>query len=195
MSSPGLRERKKQKTRWAIQEHALRLFQEQGYEQTTVDQIAAAAEISPSTFFRYFKTKEDVVMQDEYDPLLLRLLAEAPADQPPVTALRTAMSEAFHAIGPEEMAAVYQRSQLMMKVPALRMRALDNFTGSVDMLAEGIGGRVGRDPGEVEVRAFAGAVIGALTAAIYLWADGDGTGHPFDLIDRGLALLENGLKL
>ena len=65
--SPGLRDRKKQKTRWSIQEHALRLFQEHGYDQTTVDQIAAAAEISPSTFFRYFKTKEDVVVQDEYD--------------------------------------------------------------------------------------------------------------------------------
>jgi hypothetical protein len=47
----------------------------------------------------------------------------------------------------------------------------------------------------VEVRAFAGAVIGALTAAIFLWADGDGTGHPFELIDKGLALLENGLRL
>src|SRR5215468_7264471 len=120
MSSPGLRERKKQKTRWSIQEHALRLFQEQGYEQTTVDQIAAAAEVSPSTFFRYFKTKEDVVIDDEYDPLLLRLLAEAPPDQPPVTALRHALTVAFQAIGPEEMAQIYQRTKLMMQVPAIR---------------------------------------------------------------------------
>ena len=82
MSSPGLRERKKQKTRWSIQEHALRLFEKQGYEQTTVDQIAAAAEISPSTFFRYFKTKEDVVLEDEYDPMLLALLAQEPSDEP-----------------------------------------------------------------------------------------------------------------
>src|SRR5690348_1119169 len=95
MSSPGLRERKKQKTRWLIQEHALRLFNEQGYEQTTVDQIAAAAEISPSTFFRYFKTKEDVVLEDEYDPLLLRLLATAPAELHPVTALRRILDQAF----------------------------------------------------------------------------------------------------
>jgi AcrR family transcriptional regulator len=195
MSSPGLRERKKQKTRWSIQEHALRLFREQGYEQTTVDQIAAAAEVSPSTFFRYFKTKEDVVIEDEYDPLLLHLLGEAPAELSPIAALRQALAKGFEAIGPEQMEQVYQRTELMMKVPALRMRAMDNFTGSVDMLAKGIGARVGRDPGEVEVRAFAGAVIGALTSAIYIWAGSGGKGGPGELIDRGLALLENGLKL
>ena len=56
----GLRERKTLKTKEAIQREALRLFEEQGYGETTIEQIAAAAEISPSTFFNYFPTKEDV---------------------------------------------------------------------------------------------------------------------------------------
>ena len=67
----GLRERKKLKTKEAIQREALRLFQEQGYDETTIEQIAEAVEISPSTFFNYFPTKEDVVIQDPYDPLFI----------------------------------------------------------------------------------------------------------------------------
>ncbi len=104
MNSPGLRERKKQRTRWAIQEHALRLFAENGYEATTVDQIAAAAEISPSTFFRYFPTKEDLVVQDQYDDLLAAAMKAAPAELGPVGAIRAA-AEAFREMPPAEEAA------------------------------------------------------------------------------------------
>ena len=76
----GLRERKKQKTRESIQRTALRLFERQGYEETTIEQIAAAAEISESTFFNYFPTKEDVVLYDAYDPVAkLRDLMQQPS--------------------------------------------------------------------------------------------------------------------
>jgi AcrR family transcriptional regulator len=68
---PGLRERKRQRTLSEIQRVALDLFGRQGYEATTIEQIAEEAEVSPSTVFRYFPTKEDLVLNDEYDPLLL----------------------------------------------------------------------------------------------------------------------------
>src|ERR1039458_5497120 len=75
----GLRERKQARTRASLREHALRLFGEQGYHATTVEQIAAAAEVSPSTFFRYFPTKEDLVLQDDMDTRMIEALERQPA--------------------------------------------------------------------------------------------------------------------
>ena len=79
----GLRERKKAKTRAAIRQHALRLFREQGYSATTIEQIADAAEVSPATFFRYFPTKEDVVLQDDLDIVTLAALEAQPRELSP----------------------------------------------------------------------------------------------------------------
>jgi len=81
---PGLRERKKAKTRATIREHALRLFRDQGYGATTVEQIAEAAEVSPATFYRYFPTKEDVVLQDDLDVLALGELEALPPGLSPL---------------------------------------------------------------------------------------------------------------
>src|ERR687886_66340 len=87
----GLRERKRARTKAAIQQQALRLFREQGYEATTIEQIAEAAEFSPSTFFRYFPTKEDVVMYDDIDPLLVAAFDAQPGELSPIQALRGAV--------------------------------------------------------------------------------------------------------
>jgi AcrR family transcriptional regulator len=195
MSSPGLRERKKQKTRWAIQEHALRLFAEQGYDATTVDQIAAAAEISSSTFFRYFKTKEDVVIEDQYDPILADAFAAQPADRPPLAALRQAVRQAFRGIDQVEQKKIFERTKLSLSVPALRARTLENFTSTVDLIGAAVAARTGRAAGDAEVRVFAGAVVGALIAAIQLWVDTDGERPLLELIDGALAHLEAGLPV
>ena len=75
---PDWRQRKKAATRDRIRACALRLFREQGYDATTVEQIAAAAGVSHMTFFRYFPAKEDVALSDSYDPLIAGRLEADP---------------------------------------------------------------------------------------------------------------------
>jgi AcrR family transcriptional regulator len=192
MSSPGLRERKKQKTRWAIQEHALRLFAEQGYDATTVEQIAAAAEVSPSTFFRYFPTKEDVVLADEYDPMLIAAFEKVPPDVPPAAALRQAMRSAFDEIDAAERARVLERTKLSLSVPAVRARTLENLAATINMLAEPVARRLGREPDDFGVRTLVGSLLGALIVAVFEWVDSDGARDLGDLADEALAHLEAG---
>jgi AcrR family transcriptional regulator len=192
MSSPGLRERKKQKTRWAIQEHALRLFAEQGYDATTVEQIAAAAEVSPSTFFRYFPTKEDVVLQDDYDPMLIAAFEAVPPDVPPAAALRQAMRSAFGEIDADERARVLERTKLSLSVPAVRARTLENMAATINMLAEPVARRLGKEPDDFGVRTLVGSLLGALIVAVFEWVDSDGAKDLGDLTDEALGYLESG---
>src|SRR2546430_13579120 len=135
------------------------------------------------------------VVEDQYDPLLLRLVEAEPPGDPPLRALRRVMKAAFAQIPPDEIAKVYQRTELMLQVPALRMRMLDSFTSSLDLFAGLVADRTGRQAGEVEVRAFAGAVTGVMISSLFIWADGGGTENLGELIDRALAHLESGLVL
>ncbi|MFJ5262609.1 TetR family transcriptional regulator [Streptomyces sp. NPDC088387] len=95
MESPGRREQNKQKTRKAIEDAASRLFDEHGFANTTVRDIAQAAGVGERTFFRYFPTKESLVAGQvrELIPRLTRLLLDRPADEPPYTALLHAVLE------------------------------------------------------------------------------------------------------
>jgi AcrR family transcriptional regulator len=193
MSGPGLRELKKQRTRAAIQQAALRLFTERGYDATTTDQIAAAAEVSPATFFRYFPTKEDVVIQDDYDPLMVAALEDAPADLPPLSALRHAMRTAFAQITPPEQRAILERARLIMSVPALRAKSLDNMVATIDVLAPPMARRLGRPDRDLAVRVYIGSVIGGWLAVVLEWIESDGALSLPDLMDSSLETLESGL--
>jgi AcrR family transcriptional regulator len=172
---PGLRERKKAKTRAALQEHALRLFREQGYEATTVDEIAEAAEVSPSTFFRYFPTKEDVVLYDALDPLLLEAFEAQPADLSPVGAVRATMREVFGGASAEVLAQQDERAVLIFTV------------SERDVVAK----RVGRRPDDLAVRALVGAVVG-VGIATWVNARGSQASDYLRRMDEGLAELEAG---
>jgi len=190
----SLRERKKAKTRLAIREHAMALFKDQGYDKTTVEQIAAAAEVSPSTFFRYFPSKEEVVLQDDYDALLIAAFHAQQVDVPPLRALRNAISEVFLSMPEGQQAQEAERIRLMTAVPELRARMLAQVSEMIQTLAEAVAERVGRQSDDFEVRTFAGALVGVALGI----AAGSGDDPASDYLrqfDRALTLLQAGLPL
>jgi AcrR family transcriptional regulator len=189
MNSPGLRERKKQKTRWAIQEHALRLFAQQGFEATTVEQIAEAAEISPSTFFRYFRTKEDVVVEDRYDDLVMAAIEATPPEVGPFETLRQAVLASMEQIDAAEEEKILLRMRLTFSVPSLRARAIGNLMTSTDVLAPPIARRLGREPDDLAVRAFVAAFLAAAGLAAMTWSTSDGTLNLRELMGRAVDAL------
>jgi len=194
----GLRERKKARTRASLREHALRLFRDQGYQATTVEQIAAAAEVSPSTFFRYFPTKEDLILQDDMDVRMLDALSRQPAGLAPVTAIRAATKEALTSFGYDDMAQIRETIKLTLTVPEIRARAMDEFARAIEAIAEAIGKRAGRPPDDMAVRTLAGAVVGVIMSVTIPWQEKLVEKSPeemFTHIDEALAQLEAGLPL
>ena len=186
----GLRERKKARTRAEIQRQALRLFRERGYEETTVGRIAEAAEVSESTFFRYFPTKEDVVLWDELDPLVFEAFKKQPPEMGPIRALRESIRDVLSGTSAAEKADLLGRLEVLMSVPPLRAMLLDGLRGPMGLLARAMAERAGRRPDDPAVRALAGAVMGIGLSAMFAVADPEA--DVVSLIDEGLAYLEAG---
>ncbi|MEV1240686.1 TetR family transcriptional regulator [Nonomuraea sp. NPDC050022] len=120
----GLRERKKEKTRLAILDAALDLFLEQGYDSTTVDQIAGSVEISPRTFFRYFTSKDHLVLwyHDQGEEIMQETLRSRPADEPPFTSMIHAVRAVAHDMDdstPEDTARFLKLRRLLDENPRL----------------------------------------------------------------------------
>jgi AcrR family transcriptional regulator len=176
---PGLRERKKQRTRRALVETAARLFEEQGYEATTVAQLAAAVEISPRTFFSYFKSKEDVLFADTDERIQIALdaiAARRPADRPPDLLLRAieqvvssgAVTEGLARIGSARVA-------LVSSTPSLQAGALRRLLRAQLEISEALHRAYPDELDEVAAAAMVGALVGAVfSAALASLRRGDG---------------------
>ena len=164
----GLRERKKQQTRAAIQREALRLIAERGYDATTCEQIAAAAEVSTATLFRYFPTKEDIVLQDGYDPVIAAAVVARPAQEAPLVAVRRGFDDALADVLRGDLEPVRQRTALILSVPALRARAREQNASLVSHLRVALQARGGAADGDFEVAASCCAA--AVSVAVERWA-------------------------
>ncbi len=180
MSTAGLRERKKLKTKATIHRAALRLFKKNGYDETTVEDIAAAAEISESTFFNYFPTKEDVVIYDEYDPMMFSMITDAPSSEKLSDTIRRVL-EVFGRILDEDREDILERSRLVLEVPELRARTWEELEKARDMFAGVIAARTGRDASEFQVRTVAMVLVTIAFESSVEWVRNDGRGSILDL--------------
>lgn len=190
----GLRERKKERTREAIRAHALHLFATQGYDETRVQQIIDEVEISESTFFRYFPTKADVVLSDDFDPLIVYSFQRQPRELNSIQALRNAFRDAFGRLSPDEVDDQRSRMQIVLAVPELRAAMLDQFASAMKLLETVLAERTGRRADDLAVRALAGAVVG-VAMAVMLAVFEDPTADLAALLDQAMAQLETGPQI
>ena len=119
----------------------------------------------PRTFFRYFPTKEDVVLQDDVDVLTIEAFDAQPPDLSPVAAVRAAAATTFAELTPEELARLRETTELTLSVPEIRARAVDEFVRSIEVIAAAVARRTGHAPDDFAVRNLAGAVIGVIMAS------------------------------
>ncbi|MER7173975.1 TetR/AcrR family transcriptional regulator [Streptomyces mesophilus] len=188
--STGLRARKKAQTRRTIQEHALKLFLSQGYEKTTVEQIAAAAGVSHMTFFRHFPTKEAVVESDDYDPMIVQLIAARPAQEDALTALHRALAQGLEKVYSHDKVALLVRTRLVLRTPALRARVWENQYATEQMFAQALAARR-PDADPLRTRALAAAALAVLTTALTAWVDSDGAEELPTLVDQAFQALHH----
>ena len=193
-TSTSLRERKKERTRHAIADAAVQLFEARGYEATTIEDIAAAAEVSPRTFFRYFATKDEVVLERAGDITshVHDLLAARPAGEPLLVSLRelgaTLVSE--HAI---DDARLRQVLRLIHREPALRTSWFGLMSRIEDEVTAWAADRLGVEPTELLPQLIAATVLAARRVAMDTWMQDDGRRDLGWHLARAIDLLGSGL--
>ncbi|GAA3003291.1 helix-turn-helix domain-containing protein [Streptosporangium longisporum] len=168
----GLRERKKLRTRQALITAALDLFMEKGYEQTTVSEIAAAADVSTRTFFSYFASKEDVVFHDSREGLdrALRTMAEAAPGERAADVLGRVIADGYAALDVDDQVrrGIVPTNRLTMTVPSLRARGLLLLFDGQRELAEALHRACPDELTLVEASAAVGAVVGGAKLATFV---------------------------
>jgi len=182
-AGPGLRERKQQQTRERLKRAAMALFLERGFEAATIDDIAAAADVSRRSFFHYFASKEDVVaawQEDAAAALVAGILAR-PADESMLTAAENAIAAAVKRIDPTEAAAM---SRLKRDNPALHARDQLKYEKLERALADGLAQRAGRKSDRLKARLVAMIATGAMRVGGESWIGGGAREKPEAFVKR-----------
>jgi AcrR family transcriptional regulator len=191
----GLRARQRAAAIRRIQEAALDLFDERGFESVTIEEIAEAAEVSPSSIYRYLGTKEGIVLYDEFDFRLIDAVESELVSHPPVEAVRRALASVMAAFFGRDEELARRKLRYAFDDPHLQgatTRQVDQFC---QLVADALARAAGRDAGELDVQVIAATLVWALTAAARIWHT-EGYVRPLQpLLDEALGVVEGGLRL
>lgn len=190
----SLRERKKRRTQRDLEAAALHLFAEHGFDHVTTDDIAAAAEVSKTTFYRYFASKEDVLLGNIDDHLakVRAALNARPAEEPVLEAVRNAILSLADEYE-QDHESTLERGHLMRATPSLRARNLEQQSAFERVLAEFVAERRGANADTDLASRLAGAhAIASMRVAIDYWLDTRGTDELVGLVDFALRMLADG---
>jgi AcrR family transcriptional regulator len=181
---PDWRQRKKNATRDRIRASALRLFREQGYDATTVEQIASTAGVSHMTFFRYFPTKEDVALSDSYDPLIAGALEQTPVSWPLSRRIRAVLVDGLRQVYGTDRDTLLAQNKLIVATPVLRERLWASQVATQRLILQALGPEPSfRD------KVTVAACLAAATTAVLTWVENDGTPELPDLIEQAFDVL------
>lgn len=189
-----MRERKKRDRRSRIEDVAIDLFEQQGVDSTTIEQIAAAADIAPRTFFSYFDTKDDLVLADYSDRLgrILHELDQRPTEEPAWHALRAsfAVVASDYAAEADRLA---RRFRIMVAAPSVQARSLQLQAGWEQSLAAKLSTRMAADRDDPTPRLIAATALAVMRASLQHWLTVPGAADLPVLVQAGFDQLGAGL--
>ena len=182
---------KRQQTRQRLLEAALGLFEECGYAQTTTAQIAAAAGVSEMTLFRHFRSKDRLLLDDPYDPLIAAAVADQPAALPAIARVAAGVRAAWCAVPAPAEAAVRRRLRIAATTPGLAGAIRANTRDTEEAITEALAS-TGTD--STVARIAAAATLAALTAALTGWAASEEDARLGDAIQLALSVLDEAVR-
>ncbi len=191
----GLRQRKRTAAMLRIQSVALDLFEERGFEDVTIEEIAAASEVSPSSVYRYFGTKEEIVLWDEFDPPLVEHATRAMSHEVPLVGLRQEIDTTLAALTPDDERRIVRRLRLAGSHPSLEAATVAHADRVAVFLEQMLARQLGRPVEDLEVQVFAHAFTGGFIGTFHHW-QGTGFAEPMrEVVARTFEIFEEGLDI
>lgn len=191
----GLRERKRTAAMLRIQTAALDMFEARGFDEVTIEEIAETSDVSPSSVYRYFGTKEAIVLWDEFDPALAEHAARAMAHEVPLVGLREEIEATLATLTPADEQRVVRRLRLAASHPALEQATVAHAHAAAMVIEQVLARQLGRPVADLEVQVFAHALTGGFLGMFHHW-QGTGFAEPMrEVVARTFEIFTEGLDI